>query len=74
MGVAFRPDPATSPGPGDYENGDGFDERGGSFNGTGRLKLSQSASMPAFSITSKGSLTKRMGKEPDDVPAPNAYS
>ena len=57
-GVAFRPEPAALPGPGCYETGES------------RLKLSRS--MPAYSMTSKGSLEKRMGKT-DSFPGPTTY-
>ena len=62
LGVAFRNEPPTSPGPGYYAYN-------GSFDGTGKLKVSKSA--PAFTITGKVPWTTLVGK---NMQSPDAYT
>ena len=64
-GSAFREQPLSTPGPGDYDVDRGFD-------GKGLQKLSHSHSVPCYSLRGKMPITKLFG-QPDDTPGPTAY-
>lgn len=73
-GVAFRAQPPNSPGPGDYATDHGYDVKQGGFDGTGRLKLSHSRSMPSFSMTGKSSMDRVLKMQnSDNDPTPTSY-
>lgn len=72
--VGERGNPAVLPGPGSYATDWGTGIKSGGFDGTGRMTLSYSRSMPAFSMTERGGIDKVMGK-PDIIyqPSPTTY-
>ena len=70
-GIAFRQEPETSPGPGDYRHEASFD-RTGRREKSDQHQLSFSRSQPSITIVGRKDLRKLTGA-PDEVPAPGTY-